>query len=287
MDTHNPNAAHITVAVDGSTHAGEALRWAAQEARARGLALRIMHAWLPLPMPGGRAASLAESTSILDQAEVQARAFAPGLDVTTVSAADLVGAAIAEESTTAAMLVLGSRGRGGFRSLLLGSTSLTAAAIARCPVVIVREALPVEGPARVRDVVVGLDLDDVAADVLAFAFEEAAAHPAAGLRVLHGWTTGASAVAGGPVFDKAAVEEAATRSLAEATAGWSEKYPQIDILRAVAHDAPAAALVGASRHAALTVVGRRRSGTSLGLKLGPVAHAVLLHAHGPVAVVPY
>lgn len=278
---------HITVAVDGSDHADQALRWAAEEAAVRGLALRIVHAWLPLPTPGGRAAAHAESREILDKAEARAREYAPEVPVTTVEIADLVGSALAAESETAAMLVLGSRGRGGFRSLLLGSTSLTIAAIARCPVVIVREALPADAPDRVRDVVLGVDERNSAERILAFAFDEAAAHPGTRLRVMHGWTMGASALAGGPVFDKDAVQEAVARALAEVTAGWSEKYPQLEVLRTTAHASPAEALVDASADARLTVLGRRTTGTSLGLRLGPVAHAVLLHAHGPVAVVPY
>ncbi|MCF2533596.1 universal stress protein [Yinghuangia soli] len=287
MTTTGSPAPHITVAVDGSVHADQALRWAAAEAAARGLALRIVHAWLPMPTPGSRAAGRAESRKILDEAEVRARAYAPDVPVTTAEIADLVGSALAVESATAALLVLGSRGRGGFRSLLLGSNSLTAASIARCPVVVVREALPREDPGRIRDVVVGIDEKNAADDVLAFAFAEAAAHPAARLRVVHGWTMGASALAGGPVFDEDAVEAAVTRALAEVVAGWAEKYPQVEILRVTAHTQAAEALVEASADARLTIVGRRTGGTSLGLRLGPVAHAVLTHAHGPVAVVPY
>lgn len=78
----------------------------------------------------------------------------------------------------------------------------------------------------------------------------------------------------------------ATHALAEASAGWSDKYPQVDVVRATSLEGPATALVEASAQAALTVVGRRKAGTSLGLKLGPTAHAVLC-TRGPVAVVPF
>lgn len=278
---------HITVGVDGSTHADEALRWAADEAVRRGLALRILHAWVPIPVRAGRAAGQAESRRILDDAEVRANAYAPGLDIVSVDATDLVGSALSAESAVAAMLVLGSRGRGGFRSLLLGSTSLTAAAVARCPVVVVRESQPTDDAERPPDIVTGLDAIEPADAVIEFAFEEAAARPGTRLRILHGWRPETWALSGGPVFTASDVEARANRALAEAAAGWSDKYPQVDVMRATSLEGPATTLVEASAHAALTVVGRRASGTSLGLKLGPTAHAVLLHAHGPVAVVPF
>ncbi|WP_436791307.1 universal stress protein [Yinghuangia sp. YIM S10712] len=286
MSVPPPLTPHITVAVDGSAHAEAAVRWAAREATARHLPLRIVNAWLPLPLPGGRPVTSEESLDILEKAASAARESAPGVEVTTYDVADLVGSALATESETATMLVLGSRGRGGFRSLLLGSTSLAAATLARCPAVIVRNSPADDEPAP-RDVVLGLDLRDADAAVLQFAFETTAARPGARLRIVHGWTMGASAVAGGPVFDSDAVHQAVTRELAEVCAGWSEKYPQVELLRTTVRATPAAALVDASADAALTIVGRRIAGTSTGMRLGSVAHAVLLHAESPVAVVPY
>ncbi|HSA52591.1 MAG TPA: universal stress protein [Yinghuangia sp.] len=287
MSTSDASAArpHVTAAVDGSAHADEALRWAADEAARRGLALRILHAWLPLPGQGGRDAGEAECRRILDEAEDRARAVAPGTDIVKVSAVDIAGAALAAESEHAALLVLGSRGRGGFRSLLLGSSSLTAASVARCPVVVVRER-PGGAPYGVADVVVGVDGRDPADAVVGFAFEEAAARPGARLRIVHGWRPEDWTLPGGPVFTLSDVAARVERGIAEATAGWSEKYPQVDVVREMAPATPATALVQASAGAALTVVGRRIPATSLGLRLGPVAHAVLLHTHGPVAVVP-
>jgi nucleotide-binding universal stress UspA family protein len=248
--------------VDGSTHADEALRWAAEEAVRRGLRLRIVHAWLLSPYSAGRAHGRAESRRILDDAEVRANAYAPGLDIVTVDTLDLVGSALAAESATAAMLVLGSRGRGGFRSLLLGSTSLTAATIARCPVVVVRAPRRTDDPDDRFDVVVGLDALEPTDVVLGFAFEEAAARPGARLRIVHGRRPENWAITGGAVFTQADIEARATRALAEASAGWSDKYPQVHVMRAASLEGPATALVEASAEAALTIVGRRTSGTS-------------------------
>lgn len=293
--TDAPERTHITAAVDGSAHADEALRWATGEAVRRGVALRVLHAWLPVPAPGGRAAGEAESRRILAEAEAEVRVLAPDVDLTLVDAMDVPGAALAAASETAALLVLGSRGRGGFRSLLLGSTSLTAASIARCPVVVVRHTPrdiasavdEVPGVDEAVEVVVGVDARESADTVMEFAFEEAAARPGCLLRVVHGWRPEEWTLPGGPVFTRSDVEARAERGLAEAVAGWTERYPQVDVVRELVSETPATALVRASAGAALTVVGRRVPATSLGLRLGPVAHAVLLHAHGPVAVVPH
>lgn len=59
------------------------------------------------------------------------------------------------------------------------------------------------------------------------------------------------------------------------------------MIRQPVHAPPGGVLVDASARAGLTVVGRKLTGSLLGLRLGPVAHAVLMHAHGPVAVVPF
>lgn len=275
---------HITAAVDGSEGADTALRWAAREARRHGYALRVVHAWVPLPGGDGRTAEHGQARALLEEARTRALSCVPDLDVAVVDHLDIAGAALAAESETAAMLVLGSRGRGGFRSLLLGSTGLTAAAVSRCPVVVVHgPPAEAEGP-----VVVGADALRPAAAVLDFAFAEAAVHAGNALRVVYGWRPEAWASDGaGPVFTTADVQAAAERGLAEATAGRSADYPHVRVSRELLPESPAGALVHASATAGLTVVGRRVTGTSLGLRLGPVAHAVLLHARGPVAVVPY
>ncbi|NUU23512.1 MAG: universal stress protein, partial [Streptomycetaceae bacterium] len=283
----HPEPSHVTVAFDGSRWSDEAIRWAAQEAGLRGLPLRIVNAWLPLPMPGGRAVSLAESRALLDAAEVRAHVYGNGIAVSVVSAADTVGATLAAESESCAMLVLGSRGRGGFRSLLLGSTSLTAASVARCPVVVVRDPAPTVDPGPASDVVLGLEPRQPADELLDFAFTAAAARSGRRLHGITAWTVAESARDGGPILDRDAIETAVTRAADEALAGWRTKYPEVEVRRTVVHASPAGALVEASEWAALTVVGRRHAGTPLGLRLGTVAHAVLLHAHGSVAVVPY
>jgi nucleotide-binding universal stress UspA family protein len=276
----------ITAAVDGSQQSVEALHWATAEAARRNLPLSILHTWLSLT-PRHRESRRRAAEELLAQAEHTARGVAPNLEITLVAATDLPAAALAHESRHATMVVLGSRGGGGFGGLLIGSNSLMTAAIAHCPVVVVHGPVSLEENEPDREIVVGIDPNDDNESVLAFAFETAATRRPARVRVVHGWTMTSSFAAGGPMFDQATAATDENRLLAEITAGWTEKYPQVETVRECPHTSPAKALVGASATAALTVVGRKLAGSDLGLRLGPVAHATLTHSLGPVAVVPY
>lgn len=132
----------------------------------------------------------------------------------------------------------------------------------------------------------GVAADESSEAVLEFAFATAASRPGARLRIVHGWTMFSSMLAGGPVLDRQEAAGSAARTLAELTSGWHEKYPQVEIVREPVNGSAARTLVTASATAALTVVGRRKGGESLGLGLSPVAQTAVTHALGPVAVVP-
>ncbi len=73
--------------------------------------------------------------------------------------------------------------------------------------------------------------------------------------------------------------------LAERLAGWGQKYPEVAVRRVIVRDAPARALVEASKSAQLVVVGSRGRGNATGLMLGSVSHGVLHAAHCPVVIV--
>jgi nucleotide-binding universal stress UspA family protein len=143
----------VVVGVDGSAGSREALQWAIAEARLRQVPLRAIHAWTyaePLMPPligypyGGAeyvesaieerrqgAERLLEQTTaaLAEGHEIEIeRGIAEG------SAARVLIDAVGEDD----LLVVGSRGHGGFRSLLLGSVSQQCAQHAPCPVVIVR-----------------------------------------------------------------------------------------------------------------------------------------------------
>ncbi|MFC8537884.1 universal stress protein [Streptomyces sp. NPDC057249] len=279
----------VIAAVDGSSHSMDALDWAAREAVVRGLPLLIVHV-RQLARRTDQEAQEREAGDLLASAVHRVARIAPGLRPTTLAPLDFPSAALVSLSRDASLLVLGSRGLGGFRSLMLGSNSLATASMAKCPVVIVHGGRDDEEPAGAGevfpDIVAGVAADESSEGVLDFAFETAAAHLGARLRIVHGWTMFSSMLSGGPVFDRDAAADAAERSLAELTAGWRAAYPQVEVMKEPVNGSATRTLVTASATASLTVVGRRRGGESLGLGLSPVAHTTLTHAMGPVAVVP-
>jgi nucleotide-binding universal stress UspA family protein len=135
----------ITVGMDGSDGATAALRWAASEARLRGAGLRVVHAWSiptmaysfvpPVSFEDdlGRAA-----VDALDKWLADAGAELEGLEVERRAEEGNAAKVLTDAAADGELLVVGSRGLGGFGELLLGSVSHQCAQRASCPVVIVR-----------------------------------------------------------------------------------------------------------------------------------------------------
>jgi nucleotide-binding universal stress UspA family protein len=141
----------VVVGIDGSASATAALRWSAAEARLRGSRLLVVHAWTPVYtdvlLGGGFSPSRANGSEMHKAAEDLLVRATAGLDAEGVeieyravegSAPEVLIAAAAEGD----LLVVGSRGRGGFAGLLLGSVSQQCAHHASCPVVIVHAPKP-------------------------------------------------------------------------------------------------------------------------------------------------
>ncbi len=135
----------IVVGVDGSTGARTALDFALREARLRDADVRLVAAWqIPaVAYAGGFGPGDAELYRELEQdaRENAARALesadAEGIEITTVVREGNASHVLLEEASDADLLVVGSRGLGGFRGLLLGSVSQQCAHHASCPVVVV------------------------------------------------------------------------------------------------------------------------------------------------------
>jgi nucleotide-binding universal stress UspA family protein len=138
----------IVVGIDGSDESNAALRFALEEARLRGATVEAVHAWGYPPTafgPGFIAAIDAELIETLHKAaaDVIDRALEEAGDVGDLEVAHATpegpaAPALLEAARDAELLVVGSRGRGGFTGLLLGSVSQQCAHHAPCPVVIVR-----------------------------------------------------------------------------------------------------------------------------------------------------
>lgn len=136
--------AAIVVGVDGSEESKAALRWAVAEARLRDASVRAVYAW-SLPHVAGGVGPLIEPDIEMLQRDGErlldaaiAEVDAEGVDVERASVEGSPASALVEAAEGADLLVVGSRGHGGFVGLLLGSVSQQVAHHAPCPVVIVR-----------------------------------------------------------------------------------------------------------------------------------------------------
>lgn len=289
----------VIAAVDGSDDSLRALDWALDAAHRHRAPLRVVHvrqyaAWAqPDVLAAGPPDP--EEDPVLDRARARLRERAEGADAEYRGIEGAPGAVLPALGAEARVLVLGSRGRGGFASLLLGSNGLAAARDAECPVVVVpRPGREVHGEPPHEPgprVVVGLHVDSPDEAALAFAFTEAELRGAR-LQVVaaYPWTVPAWTVPDAlvpPVIDQVAAESE-TRSLAEGfLAPHRDRHPGVRAEPYVVPGDAAGHLVAASKDAELVVVGRhRRRLLAPARMMGSVAQAVLLHAASPVAVVP-
>lgn len=283
-------AGRIVVGVDASDSAHAAARWAADEAVTRGRGLTLTTAVLPPATIGGLgvppALDFLDSlrAEAIDQLSALARDL-PGSDIDTVVEIASPGSLLVEASRSAHMVVVGSRGTGGFTGLLLGSVGSQVAAAADCPVVVWR-GVPRPGAT---NVVVGIDGSPNSRAALGAAFEFASFHDL-GLTVVHAWDVpaydlieipqGAIAL---PISD---IAEDEVRLAAEVLAGYRDQYPDVVISEHLVRGPAAKALVDQSANAALLVVGTRGRGQFLSAVLGSVSNAVLHKVDIPVLVVP-
>jgi nucleotide-binding universal stress UspA family protein len=268
------------------------MRWAVDEARRRSTPLRIVHA-LDLrhtdafiaANPGFVADERRAAEQVLATAAGLVCEWAPDLDVRSVLEVGPPAAVLLGQAPTAELVVLGSRGRGGFAGLLLGSTSMQVAMHASGSVVVIRDDVErgVAGPSSGR-VVVGADGSPSSECALHFAFTRAR-QDGLGLTAVRAWRSPAVYVdvPSSRIWELAEKEEQA--QLAEDLATWRERFPEVDVVERTSMRNAGAALADESAGAELLVVGSRGRGGFGGLLLGSVSHAVLHHARCPVAVV--
>jgi nucleotide-binding universal stress UspA family protein len=288
----------VVAGVDGSASARNAALWAADMAARGHCPLRLLFASDSYGFGFG-AGSAPPPQSYFDQlqaagerlladAETEIRRRHPDLEI----AVDLQTAApvqtLIEQTDDARMLVLGSRGTGGFRGLLAGSTAVALVAHGRCPVAVIRGSGPGGVPPAGGPVVVGIDGSPTSEAAVAVAFDEASWRGAE-LVAVHSWLDHA-ADADLPGRDDADWAQLAQNAeeeevLAERLAGWSEKYPDVVVRRVLVRGRPAERLLEQAVDAQLIVVGSRGRGGFSGMLLGSTSQALIHHATCPLLVV--
>lgn len=280
-----PAVRPVIVGTDGSPASHAAVAWAADEALRESRPLRIVHVQEPwtlglpdIPPPMADEARAVESREILDEAAALAAKDRPGLAVETENIQGETVRALRLIAEQGDELVLGSRGRGRFAELLLGSTTLRVAGHASRPVVVVRGA-----PATRRgEIVVGVAFDHDQSGPLGYAFE-AARRSGARLKAVHAWDVT-------DTFARQAREESSfvdpLNRLTELLEPWRARHPDVKVVEEVVNDHPAAILAASSADADLLVVGTHGRGALGNLVLGSVGHAVLHHSRCPVVIVP-
>lgn len=285
----------IVVGYDNSPDSRAALDWAVREAASRHLGIRVVYcepdlaAWdaaattmtgtpvmnptvVSPPVPNDGPALVVQAAALVHGA---------GIAVETVATAGSPASVLVDQSRTAVMVVIGSRGHSSISSVILGSTVSHVASHAHCPVIVVQVQGTTDGP-----VVVGVDGSPESEELVGWALDHASRHGLA-LEVVHSY---AIPVYPGvvPYVPPVEITEATTgfeqRVTAEVLAGWRERYPDVVITTNVAHGRPAPALVEASGRASLTVVGSHGRGAFLGMLLGSTSQSLLHHATGSVAV---
>ena len=134
----------IVVGIDGSENARRALSWAVEEGRLRHAAVEAVHAWDSPVHIGFGGAIVTDpaphedaARTLLDREIASVPAVGLPAPITRLAVRGSPAWALLETAKSADLVVVGSRGRGGFAGLLLGSVSQQVAQHSKCPVVIV------------------------------------------------------------------------------------------------------------------------------------------------------
>jgi nucleotide-binding universal stress UspA family protein len=283
----------VVVGFDGSKAARQAAFWAAREAETRRRRLHIVHAfqWPIYEITQLRAEGLLLTEEpfrqafekLVDDLVKDCRAIVRKIKVTGEVITGPPVDVLERLSADAHLLVLGSSGHGKVHQVMLGSTSAELARFSHAPVIVVRGT---ETPVTHRRVVVGVNGSETSKRAVEFAYDFASRHQAE-LVAVHAWSD--LPLDALPLreteldWDELATE--ARIELAESLEGYSERYPDVQVLRVVTISKPVEALLNEGEEADLIVVGSHGRGAVRRMLLGSVSQAILHYAKCPVAVV--
>lgn len=285
----------ILVAVDGSETSRRSLDWAAREAASRGVALTIVHCYYwpssglgAMDAIGFLMEGLAkDSVEILSASEVAARTVAPDIEIHVESHLGAPVATIVDLSARFEVTVIGSRGMGGFKGMLLGSVSLGVTSNALSSVVVVRghddndSGFGPAGLAADTPIVVGVDPSPAGQLALAEAFA-IADRRSCPLVAVHAWVGPGSRLT---TEQAAEFQQSVAADLQAQLAPLVARYPGVAVEPVTYRDRATAALLARAQSAQLLVVGTRGRSEIKGMLLGSTSRALVQHSPCPVMVV--
>lgn len=280
------------VGLDGSDCAINALEWAVSNVEGRASSIELVTAW-QTPVAGAYPMS-SPVTVVVDDTEFHdaaahdvaevAAGLAPRVPLPVTAAVGHGGPAqvLLEASESAALLLIGSRGRGGFARLLLGSTSTQCATHASVPTIVVPGDVE---PAAVETVVVGCDGSPNSMEALRWAIDFAP--PGGTVVVAWVWDATPLAVGADAFFFPDASDLAVERfhHLVD-TVAERARSQDVTLEREFVRGTPRSALAAQAENADLVVVGARGHGAVGAALLGSVSTWLLHHVHRPIAIVP-
>ena len=153
-DSSGRPGGRIVVGVDGSESSRAALAWAVRQAALTGATVDAVHAWyipatygygygyaMVMPVPDLEKIAV----QVIDKAVAEVADLAPGVEIRALTVEGNPAQALLDAAKDADLLVVGSRGHGGFAQALLGSVSQHCVHHADCPVVVIRGGRPEAG----------------------------------------------------------------------------------------------------------------------------------------------
>lgn len=277
----------VVAGVDGSAEGTQAVRWAARDADLRSTGLKLV-AVNTMTVAGNTVGGpmapsfydLAEADfdRILRESGEEAFQIAPHIKVDAQTRVGNAAAELIEESWSAQLVVVGTRGRGAFTGMLVGSVAQALVGHARSSVLVVGQHA-INSPAiREGGVVVGVDGSASSDRALKEGFAEASARRTA-LVAVHSLNERGMAAE-----HAARAQTAGKEFLTERLAPWEDLYPEVPVRQVAREDSPVRSLASLGMEAQMIVVGSRGRGGFTGLLLGSVSHALLHVAPCPLMV---
>jgi nucleotide-binding universal stress UspA family protein len=267
----------LVVGFDGSDLSQVALRWAAGLAGACGTRTVVFQAW-----SGGDPATAAQAgdevkASLAQAATVVLGEQAANFEIEFEARRGSAAGTLLERVTPDSGLVLGSRGRGGFAGLLLGSVSRECIEHAPGPVIVVRQERAL--PTATAPILVGHDGSPSSAWALQWASDLARAIGAE-VVAAHVWQTGSSEV-------RPRLHRRLSKGARQSVERWAKEVsPAIRPLELEGEPRMELVDLGQRLGASLLVVGRRGKGTVRALRIGSVASYLVTGSTIPIAIIP-